>query len=66
MKRKDGRLTVMTYDIAMGAGQDAGNRSMRRAGRTAWSEDDYNVAVEEFNRLWPEKNDKNPPKESKP
>jgi hypothetical protein len=27
---------------------DAGNRSMRAAGRTAWSEEDYNVACEAY------------------
>jgi hypothetical protein len=39
------------YDIAMAAGCDAGNRSMREAGRTAWNEQDKEVATEEFYRL---------------
>lgn len=30
--------------IANAAGRDAGNRSMRRAGRSAWNEDDWNAA----------------------
>lgn len=30
---------------------DAGNRSQRRARRTAWNRDDYNVAAIEFARL---------------
>jgi hypothetical protein len=42
---------IPTYQIAMAAGQDAGNRSMREAGRTAWNEDDYNTAAEVANRL---------------
>jgi hypothetical protein len=32
------------YQIAMAAGQDAGNRSMRKAGRTSWNEEDWNAA----------------------
>jgi hypothetical protein len=40
--------------LARAAASDAGNRSMRVGGRTAWSEDDYSAACEEFNRLWPE------------
>ena len=43
----------MTRDLAWAASQDAANWAMRRGGRTAWSEDDNNVMVEEFNRLWP-------------
>lgn len=43
----------MTYKLAMACGQDAGNRHMRKAGRMAWNEEDYNAAVEEFSRLWP-------------
>jgi hypothetical protein len=26
---------------------------MRAGGRTAWSADDYNAAMREFDRLWP-------------
>lgn len=43
----------MTREIANAASKDAADRSMRTAGRTHWNEDDYNVAVDEFNRLWP-------------
>ena len=46
-------LIVMTREIAQAASWDAANRSMRAAGRTAWDEDDANVAWAEFNRLWP-------------
>ena len=43
----------MTRQIAYSVGLDAANRSMRSAGRTAWNEDDANVAAREFKRLWP-------------
>jgi len=42
---------TMTYPLAMAAGRDAGNRSMRRAGRNQWDEDDWNAAAETFERL---------------
>jgi hypothetical protein len=41
----------VTYAIAMAAGRDAGNRSMRAAGCTAWSEEDYAVAAAVVARL---------------
>jgi hypothetical protein len=41
----------ITYAIAMAAGQDAGNRSMRASGRTSWNEDDWNAAAAETERL---------------
>ena len=43
----------MTFELAQAVGADAGDRSMRHAGRTAWSEDDYNAAVEAFNSAYP-------------
>ena len=46
-------VRVWTYELAMAASRDAGNRSMRAAGRTAWNEDDWNVAVATFERLYP-------------
>jgi hypothetical protein len=42
----------MTREIAQAAGWDAANRSMRAGGRTAWNEDDADIAANEFNRLW--------------
>lgn len=42
---------VLTYDSAMAAGQDAGNRSMRKANRTAWNDDDFNVSVATVERM---------------
>lgn len=44
----------LTYQLAHAAATDAGNRSMRNSGRTAWNDDDWNAAAAEFNRLWPE------------
>lgn len=35
----------------MAAGRDAGNRGMQRAGRTAWVEEDFDVAAEVVGRL---------------
>lgn len=43
--------TTATYDIAMAAGQDAGNRSAEQAGRTVWNEDDWNAAVQVVDAL---------------
>jgi len=45
---------TLTRQLARAAAQDAGNRSMRKAGRNAWNADDYDAAVAEFNRLWPD------------
>lgn len=42
----------MTYELAMAAAKDAANAQMRKAGRKAWSQEDYNRAVETFNALW--------------
>lgn len=36
----------LTYETAMAAARDAGNRSMRQAGRQSWDADDYNAAAE--------------------
>jgi hypothetical protein len=46
-------LIRLTRSFAYSAGMDAANRSMRAAGRTAWNDDDANLACSEFNRLWP-------------
>jgi hypothetical protein len=47
-------MLSMTPAIARAAARDAANRQMHAAGRTAWNEDDYNLACDEFLRLWPE------------
>ena len=41
----------LTYEIAMAAGRDAGNRSMRKAGRAAWNREDWDAAAEVTNKL---------------
>ena len=50
------KITIIR-EIARAAAMDTGDRSMRQAGRTAWNREDYNVMIEEFNRLWPEEFD---------
>jgi hypothetical protein len=42
---------ILTYDIAMAAGQDEANRRMRAAGRKKWSRADYNACIDRVNRL---------------
>jgi hypothetical protein len=39
------------YDVAHAAAWDAANKQMRAAGRTAWSEEDYDYACVMFDRL---------------
>ncbi len=46
-------LIKLTRDLARAASQDAGNRAMKKGGRTVWDREDYNEAVKEFDRLWP-------------
>jgi hypothetical protein len=41
-----------TYAEAMAASRDAGNKSMRAAGRTAWNDDDWSAAKAQFERLF--------------
>ena len=48
---------TLSRDLAWAAVTDAGNRSMRAAARSVWSEQDFNAAAREFNRLWPPEND---------
>ena len=43
----------MTYRIAYSLGLDAANRQMQRAGRTAWNEDDANLAAHTLNWHFP-------------
>jgi hypothetical protein len=45
------RPVRMTVRIARAAGWDAGNRSMKAGGRTAWNEEDWNVACEVFETM---------------
>src|SRR5436309_10750666 len=40
---------TLSRDLAWAAATDAGNRSMRAAARSVWSEEDFNDTVREFN-----------------
>lgn len=42
---------TITYKLAMAAGEDAGNRNAKKHGRTAWNEDDWNVAAATTQKL---------------
>jgi len=42
---------ALTYAVMMAAAQDAGNRSMRAAGRRQWSKRDHTEAITAFNLL---------------
>jgi hypothetical protein len=42
---------TLTPALAKAAAMDAGNRSMRKAGRVAWNEDDFDTATSELDRL---------------
>jgi len=44
-------------EVAHVAAWDAGNRSMRAAGRAGWDADDYDAAVRELDRLLPDHGD---------
>lgn len=41
----------VTYQIAMAAGRDAGNKNARKHGRSVWNADDYSVAAEIAHKL---------------
>ena len=45
---------TLTYDLAFASGTDAGNRSMRKAGRKAWNTEDRHAAARELQRLFPD------------
>jgi hypothetical protein len=45
------RRIPMTYDIARAVGTDAANARMRWAGRTAWDQEDYSLAVRTMDAL---------------
>jgi hypothetical protein len=42
---------IATEKLALAAGLDAGNRSMRKAGRTSWDVSDWDVATAEYMRV---------------
>ena len=43
----------MTYSLAHAIGTDAANRQMRASGRSAWNEEDYDLAARTFNDCFP-------------
>jgi hypothetical protein len=45
-------LTSTTYQIAMAAGRDAGNRSAMKAGRATWNDEDAAAALRTFEALY--------------
>jgi len=49
--RKRQYTDSQAYRIAHAAGWDAGNRSMVKAGRTAWSDEDYAASVGAFEKV---------------
>lgn len=46
-------MLTLTHPLAMAAAQDAGDRAMRAAGRSAWNVGDWNAACDAFARLNP-------------
>ena len=42
---------LLTYEICYDAGTDAGNASMRKAGRKKWNQEDFDAYMCEINRL---------------
>jgi hypothetical protein len=49
----------LTEDLARRIATDAADRQMRADNRSAWSAQDYNLAAETFNKLYPEKEQTN-------
>ena len=43
----------ITSELARAAAQDAGDRNMRKHGRSKWNREDFYVASREYNRLSP-------------
>jgi hypothetical protein len=41
----------VVYQLAMGAGKDAANRNMKKAGREKWDVSDWNVMCDEVDRI---------------
>ncbi len=59
---------VLTYDLALAASKDAANVHMRAERRTAWNVEDYAIACQTLDRLWPVQHvhDCTPPQEATP
>jgi hypothetical protein len=43
---------IPEYKLASAAGQDAGNRSMKKHGRDIWGPEDWDAACETFDKIW--------------
>lgn len=52
---------TLTRDLAWSIATDTANTQMRNAGRACWNRDDYNLAIETFDRLWPQEKDHQEP-----
>jgi hypothetical protein len=48
-------MKMIDEKIAWSIATDEANRHMKKQGRIAWNQTDYNIAIECFNRLWPMK-----------
>jgi hypothetical protein len=42
----------LTYSLATSCAKDEANRNMRKNGRSAWNEEDHDLAVITLHRLW--------------
>lgn len=51
MKSRPANSPKLTNSICYAAAHDAGNRSARKAGRSVWSEEDFDAATGEYLRL---------------
>lgn len=47
-------MIAMTYDLAHAAGTDAANAQMKAQGREHWNRDDYDLAMQTLDRLYPD------------
>ena len=52
-RHRELRKVARRDGAAIAAATDAANRSMTEGGRTAWSREDYNRAVAEYDRIHP-------------
>jgi len=52
-RHRELRKVARRDGLAIAAATDAANRSMTEGGRTAWSREDYNRAVAEYDRIRP-------------
>ena len=48
---REGVMRKITYNMAMAAGWDEGDRSAKKAGRKKWNRSDWNAAAKKANEL---------------